>query len=390
VRGIAVRFCAFSALADLVPLYPLYALLFADSGLGGGQIGSLFVLWSVASIVLEVPTGALADVVSRRALLFVGGLLNALGFGLWVLAPGYWAFAAGFLLRAAGGALASGTLEALVHDELAAVGAESAYQRLSSAAYTSSIAAMMAGTASAGPLFALGGYRAVGVASVLTAVAAALVALTFPAQPRSSAVDGLGLRSWFRMLRSGLAQAAGIRRLVLIAALLPGFGAMDEFFPLLAGHTGAATTAVPLLMGVIVVGQLAGGASARWVLRGRTVGLVTAAGGLAIVAGALSGSPWGLVLVALGYGAWQHAEVVVGARLQAAVSGPARATVTSVAGLGAELAAIQLYVLWGLAVGPLGDGAAVAVTAASLLPIGLMAAWFLGDPSPVRPKSPTS
>jgi hypothetical protein len=416
-----------------VPLYPLYPLLFADSGLSGGQIASLFVLWSATSILLEVPTGALADVVSRRALLLVGALLPAIGFGLWTFAPSYTAFAAGFVLWAGGGALRSGTLEALVHDELAAIGAESEYQRLSARAYTASIATMLVGTASAGPLFVWGGYRAVGVVSVVTTIAAGLVALTFPARPKvtpaehptaaatehptataaehptvmatewptitaaehptdtinerhmvTTAGERGGVRVWFGMLRSGLAEAAGVRqvrRLVLLAALVPGFGALDEFYSLLAGSTGAATAVVPLLVAVTAIGQLAGSASAGWPVRGRTIGVATMAGGLTIIAGALSGSPWGLLLVAAGYGAWQHCAVATDARLQAAVRGPARATVTSVAGLGAEFVAIALYALWGLAVGPLGDAPAVALTAAPLVAIGFLAARWLGNPT---------
>jgi hypothetical protein len=395
VRGIAVRFAAFSGLSDLVPLYPLYALLFADNGLSGGQIATLFVLWSAASLVLEVPSGALADVVSRRALLFAGAQLHAVGFALWTFAPGYASFAAGFVLWAAGSALQSGTLEALVYDELAAIGSESEYQRLSARAQTTELAMMMAGSLAAAPLFAAGGYLAVGVVSVATASCAGLVGLTFPQRARpgggaepdgetETADDGpRGVRAWLGMLRAGVGEAAGVRsvrRLVLLAALLPGFGAMDEFFPLLATHTGAATTLVPVLMVVIAVGQLAGGATASWPLRGSVVGLATMAGGVAIVAGALSGSPWGLLAVAAGYGMWQHAVVVTDARLQAAVTGPARATVTSVAGLGAEMAAISLYVPWGFMVGRLGDGWAVALTAWPLVAIGVLAAGWLGDP----------
>lgn len=381
-----------------MPLYPLYPLLFADSGLSGGQIASLFVWWSVASVLLEVPSGALADVVPRRALLLLGALLAAIGFGLWTFTPSYAGFAAGFLLWAAGGALHSGTLQALVHDELAASGAESEYQRLSARASSASIAAMIVGTTSAGPLFAWGGYEVVGVVSVVTAIATGLVALTFPGQPKVTAASGPnttaasgpnttaidepgGVRAWFGMLRSGLGEATGVRRSVLLAALVPGFGALDEFFSLLAESTGAATVTVPLLVAVTAVGQLAGSASAGWPARGRTVGVATAAGALTIIAGALSGSPWGLLLVAAGYGAWQHCAVVADARLQAAVRGPARATVTSVAGLGSELTAIALYILWGVAVGPLGDAPAVALTAVPLAAIGFLAACWLGNPA---------
>jgi hypothetical protein len=40
--------------------------------------------------------------------------------------------------------------------------------------------------------------------------------------------------------------------------------------------------------------------------------------------------------------------VVVDARLQAAITGPSRATVTSVAGLGTELGGIALFAVWAL------------------------------------------
>ncbi|GGQ85467.1 hypothetical protein Saso_12410 [Streptomyces asoensis] len=108
-------------------LYPVYALLFADSGLSVGQISSLFVLWSLTGVLLEVPSGAWADAVSRRLLLWVGPLLGAAGFALWVLFPSYGAFAAGFVLWGARGALGSGALEALVYEELDRAGAADRY-----------------------------------------------------------------------------------------------------------------------------------------------------------------------------------------------------------------------------------------------------------------------
>src|SRR5215211_1336067 len=154
VRGIGVRFAAFSALDDLVPLYGVYAVLFADTGLSGTQIASLFAIWSLTSLLLEVPSGALADIVSRRGLLAVAGLTKGAGFALWTFAPSYLAFAAGFVLWRAGGALTSGTLEALVHDELVAAGADAEYQRLAAAAGTAGLTGCVIGTAAAVPLYA--------------------------------------------------------------------------------------------------------------------------------------------------------------------------------------------------------------------------------------------
>jgi hypothetical protein len=39
----------------------VYTLLFSDTGLSVWQISSLFIIWSVSSLVLEVPSGAWAD-----------------------------------------------------------------------------------------------------------------------------------------------------------------------------------------------------------------------------------------------------------------------------------------------------------------------------------------
>lgn len=116
-RRLVAALYAYAFLDDFVLLYPLYALLFTDAGLTPVQVSALFVIWSLTGLTLEVPSGALADAVSRRALLVVAPLLGATGYGLWVAVPSFWAFAAGFILWGVRGALASGSLEALVYEE---------------------------------------------------------------------------------------------------------------------------------------------------------------------------------------------------------------------------------------------------------------------------------
>jgi MFS family permease len=91
-------------------LYPVYTLLFADAGLSVWQISSLFVIWSVSSMVFEVPLGAWADATSRRRLLIIGPLLTALAFALWVAFASFWVFALGFVLWGLKSALTSGAL----------------------------------------------------------------------------------------------------------------------------------------------------------------------------------------------------------------------------------------------------------------------------------------
>jgi len=65
-RGLAGRMIGFYAVRDLIPLYAVYSLLFRDHGVSTGQVSTLLVIWSITAFVMEVPSGAWADAVSRR------------------------------------------------------------------------------------------------------------------------------------------------------------------------------------------------------------------------------------------------------------------------------------------------------------------------------------
>ena len=57
---------------------------------------------------------------------------------------------------------------------------------------------------------------------------------------------------------------------VLIAALVPGFTALDEYLPLLSREKGAATTVVPLLYALTALAMAAGsGLAGRFASMGR-------------------------------------------------------------------------------------------------------------------------
>lgn len=249
----------YAFLDEFVLLYPVYALLFSDTGLSVWQISSLFALWSLTGVVLEVPSGALADGTSRRRLLVLAPLLTATGFALWVLLPSYASFAVGFVLWGAGGALGSGTLEALVYEELQRLGAADRYAGIMGRARACGLVAVMAAMALAGPVFAGGGYLAVGAASVLTCLLAAATANRLPEHRGPAA----GVRGWTATLRAGLAEARDDRSvrgaLLLVPAVTSVFEALDEYTPLLVRDTGVADRTVPWLLLLVWAGATAGG-----------------------------------------------------------------------------------------------------------------------------------
>jgi MFS family permease len=325
----------------------VYAVLFADAGLSPAAVSSLFVIWSVTTFALELPSGLWADVFSRRLLLVTAPLLAGAGFGLWTFLPSYPAFAAGFVLWGAGSALRSGTMQALVYEELERVGAPGAYARLMGRSEAVSLLAVVAASAAASPVLAAWGFRALGAASAAACVGCAVAGWFLPESRGGGEGAEPSLRS---VVRRGWGQVRGepaVRRALLLVVVLEGVTALDEYVPLLVESTGVAVSAVPLLVLVVTVGDAVGGWSAgrgvRW---------------LAPVLGA------GAVCLAAAFGVFRWAMAAADARLQERVGDGARATVSSVAGFGAEVVAVLVFA--GYALGSRWAGAGVLMGAAAV------------------------
>ncbi|MGW2154557.1 MFS transporter [Nonomuraea sp. NPDC001699] len=373
----------YTFLGEFVLLYPVYTLLFTDSGLSVAETSSLFVIWSVTGMVLEIPSGAWADTMSRRLLLFLGPLLAGAGFALWVLFPSYWAFALGFVLWGAEGALVSGAFEALAYEELERRGLQARYAAIMGRAHSLGIVAAASAIALATPVFAVGGYPAVGVASVVACLLCAGTALTLPERRRaatgSSGLSGDSGGRYLAVLRAGVAEARTDRNvleaIVLISVVTAIWGALEEYVPFLAAETGAPRTAVPLLVLAVWVGAAAGGllAGPAQRLTGRQFALVLALAAAAMAVGALIPHPAGFALVAVSFGAFQMAGVVADARLQERVSGDQRATVTSVAGLGTNVVTLAVYTAYGAGSPFLSHGTTFALL---VLPYVVIALWL--------------
>jgi predicted MFS family arabinose efflux permease len=367
-----------SALSELVPYYPLYALLFLDTGLSDAQVSALFAVWSITGFVAEVPSGALADRWSRRGVVVLASVLQAAGFAAWTAAPAGWAFAVGFVLWGVSGALVSGAIEALVHDGLADVGAADSFGRVNGWMNAADLAVQVPAAFAASLLFAAGGFPLVGWVSVAVCLAAGAVALRFPEPKRAGAAGD----SVVGTLRAGVAEAVHrptVRVVVLAVALLGGLDAVEEYFPVMAGAWGVPTAAVPVAVLVIplagALGAALAGRAEKLPTRALLAVLIVAAACLA--AAAVWARPAALAAVALFYGAYIAVLVVAEARLQARITGPHRATVTSVAGLGIELASLLVFAAWAV-----GGAVAVAVLVLAVVPLvtaGLRAP--VGDPS---------
>lgn len=327
----------------------------------------------MVGIVAEVPSGALADRYSRRGALVAAGMFQAAGYVLWIALPGFTAFAAGFVLWGLGGALISGALEALLYDGLAAVGAEEHYAQINGWVTAAGLLAQIPVAVAAAVLFSLGGFALAGWVSVGCCLAAAALASRLPEPARAEDDDEPG---YLATLQAGLVEAAGrpaVRAAVIAVAVLSGLDALEEYFPLLAQDWGVPTGLNPLAVLGTSLAEAAGGAlgGAASRLRPATLGVVLGAAVLALGLAAAVRHPAGLAAVAGFYGLYRMVLVVADTRLQERIAGPSRATVTSVAGLGTEVAALGVIGVW--AAGELALVAALGLVVATLLPRWLRA-----------------
>lgn len=110
--------------------YPVFALIFLDYGLTLEQFGILNGIWAVTIVLLEVPSGALADTLGRRRLLIVAGVCVVFEMLVLLAAPinggniTFTLFVIDRILSGIAEAAASGADEALAYDSLKAAGQE--------------------------------------------------------------------------------------------------------------------------------------------------------------------------------------------------------------------------------------------------------------------------
>ncbi|MFM7042496.1 MAG: MFS transporter [Planctomycetaceae bacterium] len=171
-------FVAFRILFHARFYYPVFMVMFLDFGVSVEEFGMLNAVWAAAIVVLEVPSGALADLVGRKGLLVAGAVLMVCEMLVLcvVPVPSPWVMPALLVNRVLSGtaeAFISGADEALAFDSLEARGLSAQWprvlERLLQWSAVATVVAMITGSLLYDPrtLDAVG--RALGLAGSLTA-----------------------------------------------------------------------------------------------------------------------------------------------------------------------------------------------------------------------------
>lgn len=257
-----------------------------ERGVSLGAIGAIFAVHSAVAIVLEVPSGALADAVGRRRVMLAGAALTVASLVLFAFAQGVPVFMASVALLAAGRALISGSLEAWYVDSLRLIDPLAPLARGLSRGTAAEGVAMALGAIAGGVLVAAadpGGADAILSVYSVAALAGALAALAYLVAVALLVHDSAAPRNG-----SDLEATIGARmREILATARTEAVASVTVRVVLVTAVAfGVAITAVELLWQPQLVELIGEGDE-----QGLALGALSAASMLAVAIGAAA-SPW--------------------------------------------------------------------------------------------------
>ncbi len=208
------KFRAYGFLKNLRFFDPFIILFFREMGLSFLEIGALFSVREIATNVLEIPTGVVADAYGRRKSMLAAFGAYLVSFAIFYLFPSFPVYVLAMVLFAIGDALRSGTHKAMILEYLRIKGIED--QRVEYYGHTraasqfgSAIGALIA----AGLVFHSGSYRIVFAASMVPYLLELILMASYP-----KALDGELIHvegGWGRKLlqRIGITARESVRML---------------------------------------------------------------------------------------------------------------------------------------------------------------------------------
>lgn len=125
--GNNVRYNYFYNFFSFFGVTALWVLYLTHRGMSLVEVGLLESIFHVSSFLFEVPSGALADRLSYRAVLILGRVCSMISSVILIFSHDFLWFAVGFIISAWSYNLNSGTIDALVYESLRNLGAEKKY-----------------------------------------------------------------------------------------------------------------------------------------------------------------------------------------------------------------------------------------------------------------------
>lgn len=349
------KFYLVRSLVEFQLLFPIWVVyLQEERGLSLQQVTAMEGPFWLATVLLEVPTGAVADRFGRKVSLSLGALVYAGAVATFGLAQDYTVLFASYLLWAGALTLFSGADAAFFYDTLKALGREEEYQRLWGRATALQAAAVAGGFVLGAPLAAATTlWMPIAVSAVIVFIAW-LISLTLVEPPVHEETHREGLVATIRAAGRLAWGQPSLRYLMPLAAAAIGGVVVLQVLaqPFLRSHD----IGIAYFGWLLLPGQLAGMAGALFAHRIATVlgmrntvllVLALALGPLALFAA--SSSAWVFLAFPVAAATWSTAQPVISDYVNRRVPSAQRATVLSLFQLQISVVAGLLIPLAGAA-----------------------------------------
>ena len=106
------------ALKNMLFILPVLMLYYGYKGVSMGDFYLIQGLSAMVVFLLEVPSGYIADIFSRKKTVILGMIVWVLGYLFWIFGDGFWFILMGELIFGVSLSLLSGALEAYIYDLL--------------------------------------------------------------------------------------------------------------------------------------------------------------------------------------------------------------------------------------------------------------------------------
>lgn len=130
ISGNIWRYQMFVALAFTPFMLPVLVLFWQENGLDMFDVFLLQGIFAVAVVILEVPTGMVADRLGKRVSLIAASSTLLAGMLVYAIGFSFWTFLIAEIILAIGLSLLSGADSALLYDSLKAVGRADDFQQI--------------------------------------------------------------------------------------------------------------------------------------------------------------------------------------------------------------------------------------------------------------------
>ncbi len=175
------KFCSYGFLKNLRFFDPFIILFFREMGFSFLQIGTLFAIREIATNILEIPTGAVADSYGRRKSMVMSFLSYILSFLIFYFFPSFFFYTLAMLMFALGEAFRTGTHKAMILEYLQVNNMqESKVEYYGHTRASSQLGSALSALIAAAIVFYVGSYRIIFLASVIPYIANLFLMLTYP------------------------------------------------------------------------------------------------------------------------------------------------------------------------------------------------------------------